>query len=150
MKFKSFVLEDEDTLSKEELKSAEVCELECDTCEFETTTEEFVEGDICPECGEGVLISDDCGDDIDESNINQANWTKLKEFMKKQGSTSWEFDGDYETLKITFNDSIKASNAIKMSNKSYIEIGAFGDVSMSKGVITVELNDDAQKALGSK
>jgi rRNA maturation endonuclease Nob1 len=63
MKFKSFVLEDEDTYSSEELMDTEVCELGCDTCEFETTDDEFVEGDICPECGEGVLISNDCDDD---------------------------------------------------------------------------------------
>jgi hypothetical protein len=67
MKFKSFIFEDENTPSKEVVKIAKICDLACDNCDFETTTEEFVEGDICPECSEGHLINDGCDDETDKS-----------------------------------------------------------------------------------
>ena len=66
MKFRKFVLEDEDAKSSVEKSDAVICELECDTCDFETTTEEFVEGDICPDCNEGVLVKEECSDDLDD------------------------------------------------------------------------------------
>jgi hypothetical protein len=88
--------------------------------------------------------------DMNESNINHKNWQKLKEFMKKQpGFDSWTFEGDYETLVIKFKNNKQASNAIKKSNDSFIEVSAFGDASSENSEIRVELNDDAIKALES-
>jgi predicted DNA binding CopG/RHH family protein len=85
---------------------------------------------------------------MNESNINNKNWQKLKAFMKKQpGFDSWTFEGDYETLVIKFKNNKQASNAIKKSNDSFLEVSAFGDASSENSEIRVELNNDAIKAL---
>ena len=86
---------------------------------------------------------------IEDSNINKGIFTFMKEFMKKQGSIGWEFEGDYETLKITFKDNATAVKAFRASNNSSSEISAFGDAEVANAVITVELNDDAKKALNN-
>ena len=80
--------------------------------------------------------------------INKANWDGLKSFMKKQpGFSSWEFEGDYEELVITFKKNIQAINAFKKSNASYIEVSAFGQSSASNSEIRVELSKEAMKAM---
>ena len=80
-------------------------------------------------------------------NINKNNFSSLKDFMKKNGMKSWEFEGDYEKLIITFADGNAAKKALKASMDSNNEITAYGDVEQSGKVITVELNKDAQNAL---
>ena len=80
--------------------------------------------------------------------INKANWDGLKSVMKKQpGFSSWEFEGDYEELVITFKKNIQAINAFKKSNASYIEVSAFGQSSASNSEIRVELSKEAMKAM---
>jgi len=46
---------------------------------------------------------------------------------------------------IVFKTNINAINAVKQSQNSFTEIGAFGDVSTKNKIITVELNDNALK-----
>lgn len=85
---------------------------------------------------------------VNESNVTRGNWDNLKVFFRKQkGYKSWEFEGDYEVLKIGFDTGLNASHAVKASNASNLEINAFGDVSVEGKVVTVELNKDAMNAL---
>ena len=81
---------------------------------------------------------------IEESNITRANWEGLKKFFKAQpGYVSWEFEDDYHTLVIGFKSGSQASNAVKKSNTSGIEVNAFGEVTVQGPKVTVELNKDA-------
>lgn len=86
---------------------------------------------------------------ITEGNINKENWNNLKAFMKKQpGFDSWSFEGFYDELVIGFKTQKQASNAVKKSNDSSLEIGAFGsEVSVENGIVTVYLSDDAKEAM---
>jgi hypothetical protein len=80
-------------------------------------------------------------------NITSNNFKALKEFMRKQGSTSWEFDDLYTELIIGFKSSAAASKAVKASMDSNNEITAYGEVEVSNSKISVILNKDALKAL---
>ena len=86
--------------------------------------------------------------DLVEGNINKNNWSKLKDFMKKQpGFASWTFEGDYDTLVIKFKSNKQAINAQKKSNDSYTEISAFGDSSAGDSEIRVEISKEAKSAM---
>lgn len=77
--------------------------------------------------------------------INAKNWSNLKEFMKKQpGFSSWEFEGDYETLIVSYKTPKQAAQAFTNSN----ELMSYGDDFWVQGKkIYVVLSDEAKKAL---
>lgn len=81
--------------------------------------------------------------------INSKNWSNLKEFMRKQpGFSSWEFEGDYETLIVGYKTPKQAAQAFNNSNKSSNEITSYGDDFWIQGKkIYVVLSDEAKKAL---
>ncbi len=87
-------------------------------------------------------------DNLDEA-INSKNWSNLKEFMKKQaGFSAWEFEGDYETLIISYKTPKQAAQAFTNSNKSANELMSYGDDYWVQGKkIYVVLSDEAKRAL---
>lgn len=87
-------------------------------------------------------------DNINES-INSKNFENLKSFMKKQpGFSAWEFEGDYETLVITYKSPKQAISAWSNSNKSGNELMSYGDDFWVQGKkIYIVLSDEAKKAL---
>lgn len=87
-------------------------------------------------------------DNLDEA-INSKNWMNLKEFMRKQsGFNSWEFEGDYETLIVSYKTPKQAAQAFTNSNKSSNEIMSYGDDFWVQGKkIYIVLSDEAKKAL---
>jgi hypothetical protein len=87
-------------------------------------------------------------DNLNEA-INAKNWSNIKEFMKKQpGFSSWEFEGDYETLIVSYKTPKQAAQAFTNSNKSSNELMSYGDDFWVQGKkIYVVLSDEAKKAL---
>ncbi len=95
-----------------------------------------------------VQTQDEIQDNLDEA-INSKNWSNLKEFMKKQaGFSSWEFEGDYETLIVSYKTPKQAAQAFTNSNKSANELMSYGDDFWVQGKkIYVVLSDEAKRAL---
>jgi hypothetical protein len=87
-------------------------------------------------------------EELSESTTKE-NWTNLKAFMKKQrGFQAWEFEGDYDTLIVTYKTTKEAGKAFEKSQASANEISAYGDDFMVKGnKIIIEISDEAKKAL---
>ena len=84
---------------------------------------------------------------LSEANARTTVLTKLKAQLRKAGFISWEFEGDYEVLKVTFKDN---SSAIKASRKYREELNSLGNASIGNGVIVLEFDDDALRNLNEK
>jgi len=74
-------------------------------------------------------------------------WKNFKSNMRKAGFTAWEFEGDYETLIITFKDYKIALKAWKKYSEEINFLGKNSEV--ADGIITIELDDTAIKTMGS-
>jgi hypothetical protein len=86
----------------------------------------------------------------EENGVNESEneWkqilTKLKADLKKAKFTSWEYEGDYEVIVVTFKDN---ATALKAFRKQKEPLNFLGNAEVEGGVIRLELDSESLENL---